>query len=199
MQPAVAQFTGREASKRFSRTQARRRGRLPAGHLRALPPVPLASSPASSGGVSPPVPVAGTRTPRHSQPRTAAVLEAAAVRGCAPFNTNASARRPGARRLRRRDVRMKQKGPGNPKLDLPSGPLRRECRAPGGRSAVLRSGASPPPQPRPATTPPGACPRCRRPPRYPTLQLRLLDRVLPLALALCARRHVRLRPVPGHE
>ena len=38
-------------------------------------PVPQASSPASSGGVSPPVPVAGARTPRNSQAGTPAVPE----------------------------------------------------------------------------------------------------------------------------
>ena len=48
--------------------------RKPAPAPRAKPaPVPQASAPASSGGVSPPGPMAGARTPRHSQARTPAV------------------------------------------------------------------------------------------------------------------------------
>ena len=41
--------------------------------------------------------------------------------------------------------------------------------------------------------------RPRNPPLFSILQFRLLDRVLPLAPALRARRHVGLRPVPGHQ
>ncbi len=62
------------------RTEPRRIGdrrstemRHRAGRFRVLAPVPQASPPASSGGVSPPVPDAGARTPRNSQAGTPAV------------------------------------------------------------------------------------------------------------------------------
>ena len=69
--PARAKVRSCEGAGRFPRRAGC--GAAATGDRSRAARVPRASAPASSGGVSPPEPIAGARTPRNSQPRTAAV------------------------------------------------------------------------------------------------------------------------------
>ena len=69
--PARAKVRSCEGAGRFPRRAVC--GAAATGDRSRAARVPRASAPASSGGVSPPEPIAGARTPRNSQPRTAAV------------------------------------------------------------------------------------------------------------------------------